>query len=129
AASRIPKSAPGPLPAFVEPALPTAVDRAPSGGDWLHEIKLDGYRVQARIEDGRARLLTRSGLDWTGKFGRIGRAVARLPVRSALIDGEVVVQTEAGIASFSALQDAIAGGPGELVYYAFDLLHLDGQDL
>jgi bifunctional non-homologous end joining protein LigD len=128
-AARIAKSKPGSLPAFVEPCLPSTVDKAPSGPDWVHEIKYDGYRVQAHIEKGRAKLLTRAGLDWTEKFGGVGKAAARLPVKSALIDGEIVVETEAGIANFSALQDALSSGTGRLVYYAFDLLHLDGYDL
>jgi bifunctional non-homologous end joining protein LigD len=117
------------LPDFVEPSLPSAVDKAPSGKDWVHEIKYDGYRVQARIDDGKVTLLTRQGLDWTERFGGVAKAVAALPVRSALIDTEIVVQTEAGVASFTALVEALKNGTGELVLYAFDLLHLDGFDV
>jgi bifunctional non-homologous end joining protein LigD len=127
--AKLPKAKPGALPKFVEPSLPSAVEKAPSGADWIHEIKYDGYRVQIRLESGRVALLTRTGLDWTGRFPAIEKAVASLPVKSALIDAEIVVQTEAGVASFTALVDALKTGKGNLVLYAFDLLHLDGFDL
>ena len=127
--STLPKAKAGPLPAFVEPCLPTAVEKPPSAADWVHEIKHDGYRVQVRIENGRAKLLTRQGLDWTERFGSIGKAVAELPVKTALIDAEIVMQTEAGVASFTALVDALKSGTGNLVLYAFDLLYLDGFDI
>jgi len=126
----LPKAKAGALPKFVEPCLPSSVEKAPSGGDWVHEIKYDGYRVQVRIENGRVTLLTRTGLDWTERFPAIAKAVASLPVKSALIDAEIVVQTEAGVASFTALVEALKTGKGgDLVLYAFDLLHLDGFDL
>jgi bifunctional non-homologous end joining protein LigD len=125
----LPKAKAGALPRFVEPSLPTAVETAPSGADWVHEIKYDGYRVQVRIENGRVALLTRKGLDWTERFPAVAKAAASLPVKAALIDAEVVVQTEAGVASFTALVDALKTGKGDLVLYVFDLLHLDGFDL
>ena len=127
--AKLPKAKPGALPKFVEPSLPSAVEKAPSGADWIHEIKYDGYRVQIRLESGRVALLTRTGLDWTGRFPAIAKAVASLPVKSALIDADIVVPTEAGVASFTALVDALKTGKGDLVLYAFDLLHLDGFDL
>jgi bifunctional non-homologous end joining protein LigD len=127
--SSLPKAKPEKLPKFVEPMLPTAVEKAPSSKDWVHEVKYDGYRVQVRIENGKARLLTRQGLDWTERFTGVADAVAGLPVKSALIDAEVVVQTEAGVASFTALVDALKAGSGTLILYAFDLLHLDGYDV
>jgi bifunctional non-homologous end joining protein LigD len=125
---------PGPrgarLPDFVPPSLATLRESAPSGAGWVHEIKFDGYRTQARLENGRVRLLTRKGLDWTEKFPNIARAVAKLPARTALIDGEIVVQDENGLSSFSALQAALKAGERErFVYYVFDLLHRDGRDL
>ena len=129
-AAKLPKAKAGPLPNFVEPMLSSAVEVAPSGADWVHEIKYDGYRVQIRIESGRVVLRTRTGLDWTERFPVIAKAVASLPLKSALIDAEIVVQTEAGVASFTALVDALkTGKAGDLVLYAFDLLHLDGFDL
>ncbi|HEX2889438.1 DNA ligase D [Vineibacter terrae] len=117
------------LPDWVEPCLPSPAEKAPSGAGWVHEIKYDGYRVQARIENGKVALLTRQGLDWTERFPGIGPALAGLPVKNALIDGEVVVQTEAGVASFTALVEALKSGSGNFVFYGFDLLHLDGYDL
>ena len=125
----LPKVKAGDLPAFVEPSLPSAVAKAPPGADWVHEIKYDGYRVQTRIENGRVALLTRQGLDWTERFPAVAKAAAGLPLNSALIDGEIVVQTEAGVASFTALVDALKSGKGNLVLYVFDLLHVDGFDL
>ncbi|EIM26258.1 DNA ligase D [Microvirga lotononidis] len=120
----------GILPAFVEPALAQLVESAPRGGTWLHEIKLDGYRMQARIDAGQVQLLTRKGLDWTAKFKPIANALKELKIPSALLDGEIVVEDEAGVASFSALQQELKGGKGErFVYYVFDLLYLDGEDL
>lgn len=117
-------------PAFVEPALAQLVESAPRSGNWLHEIKLDGYRMQARIDGGQIQLLTRKGLDWTGKFKPVAKALKDLKVPSALLDGEIVVEDEAGVSSFSALQQELNGGTGErFVYYVFDLLYLDGEDL
>ncbi len=119
------------MPDFVEPMLAKLAANAPTGDRWLHEIKFDGYRLQARIEAGKVRLLTRSGLDWTAKFGpEVVTALATLPVKAAILDGELVVETGAGATSFSALQSDLSEGRSDrFVYYAFDLLHLDGHDL
>ncbi len=125
------KAVSAPLPRFVEPCLATLQDKPPAGETWLHEVKFDGYRLQARIEDGKAVLLTRSGLDWTDRFGAtLARALGGLPCETALIDGEVVALEENGLSSFSALQDALSEGrTSQLVFFAFDLLYLDGEDL
>ena len=119
------------LPDFLPPTLATLAAAPPAGERWLHEIKFDGYRLQARVEAGRVKLLTRSGLDWTKKFGKaVAAALAALPVGTALIDGELVVETGAGASDFSALQaDLSAGRDDRFVFYVFDLLHLDGYDL
>ena len=118
------------LPEFVPPSLATLCDKAPSEPGWLHEIKFDGYRIQARIDRGRVALLTRKGLDWTDKFPNVAAAAAKLGARSALIDGEIMVEDERGVASFSGLQAALkAGEANSFIYYVFDLLHLDGRDL
>lgn len=119
------------LPDFIEPELATLAPSPPAGGRWLHEIKFDGYRLQARIEVGRVRLLTRKGLDWTKKFGKpVVAALQDLPVGTALIDGELVVETSTGASDFSALQaDLSEGRSDRFVFYAFDLIHLDGYDL
>jgi bifunctional non-homologous end joining protein LigD len=119
------------LPAFVEPTLATLATKPPDDERWLHEIKFDGYRLQARIEAGRVKLLTRSGLDWTKKFGReIVSAFQDLPVGTALIDGELVVETSAGASDFSSLQNDLSEERTDrFTFYAFDLIHLDGYDL
>ncbi|MGN6098714.1 MAG: DNA ligase D [Bosea sp. (in: a-proteobacteria)] len=118
------------VPAFVEPCLATLRAKPPEGEAWLHEVKFDGYRLQARIANGRVKLLTRSGLDWTDRFGkRLVEQLAELPCESALIDGEIVALSETG-SSFPALQAALSEGKTEqLVFFAFDLLFLDGEDL
>lgn len=120
-----------PLPEFVKPTLATLSATPPEGERWIHEIKFDGYRLQARIEAGRVKLLTRSGLDWTKKFGKeVVAALKALPVATALIDGELVVETGSGASDFSALQaDLSAGRTDRFAFYVFDLLHLDGRDL
>src|SRR5260221_12202940 len=84
---------PAGMPGFVEPCLPTLKDAPPAGGQWVHEIKFDGYRVQAHLADGRVTLFTRSGYDWTPRFARIAAAVRKLPVNKIVLDGELVVQS------------------------------------
>ena len=91
-----------PLPDFIPPSLATLRAQAPDGPGWLHEVKFDGYRIQARLDHGEVRLLTRKGLDWTEKFPNVAQAVAQLPATTALIDGEIVVEDESGVSSFSA---------------------------
>ncbi|HEY0708034.1 MAG TPA: DNA ligase D, partial [Polyangia bacterium] len=119
------------LPAFVSPQLATLVSDAPDGEDWLHEMKFDGFRILARKDGNDVRLLTRTGQDWTERFAVVAEAVSAIPAKRALIDGEVAVVMPNGITSFQALQnqlnDAASGNP--LVFFAFDLLHLDGHDL
>src|SRR6516162_10636654 len=103
--SAIEGAARGPLPGFVEPMLAALAKSPPAGRRWLHEIKFDGYRLQAHIKDGSVTLWTRGGLDWTEKFGAgVRQALRSLPVRTALIDGELVVENERGVAEFSLLQ-------------------------
>ena len=118
------------LPTFVPPSLATLSDKAPDRGNWIHEIKFDGYRVQARLTGGKVILRTRTGLDWTKKFPSVAAAIAKLPAKSALIDGEIVAEDHDGISSFSLLQqDLKTGRHDRLAFYAFDLLHLNGADL
>jgi bifunctional non-homologous end joining protein LigD len=119
-----------PLPAFVKPCLATLAVKAPEGGDWIHEIKFDGYRLQARLDRGKVKLLTRNGLDWTAKFPTIAEAVRPLAADTALIDGELVVDGDDGVSSFSLLQqDLKSGRQDRLTYYVFDLMYLNGDDL
>jgi bifunctional non-homologous end joining protein LigD len=120
-----------PMPEFVPPQLATLKTQAPGGAGWVHEIKFDGYRLQARIEGGKARLLTRGGLDWTDRFGAaVPEALASLPAQQAIIDGELVVEGSGGTSDFSALQaDLSAGRTDRFAFFAFDLLYLDGTDM
>ncbi len=111
------------------PSLATLRTVAPDSAGWVHEVKFDGYRIQARLDHGEVRLLTRKGLDWAAKFPNVAAAIAQLPAETALIDGEIVVEDH-GVPSFSALQAALkAGSADAFVYYTFDLLYRDGQDL
>lgn len=120
-----------PMPDFIEPMLATLVSSAPRGERWLHEIKFDGYRLLAHVEAGRVKLLTRSGLDWIRKFGKgVVTALQDLPLGSAIMDGELVVETSSGATDFSALQaDLSTGRADRFIFYVFDLPYLDGYDL
>jgi bifunctional non-homologous end joining protein LigD len=130
AAAAVPGARKGPLPATVKAQLATLVDEPPAGDEWLHEMKFDGYRILARIQNGKARLMSRNGKDWTGQFPTVAAAVEALPVRTALLDGEVAVVLPSGITSFQALQNALtAKGKGALAYFLFDLVHLETTSL
>jgi bifunctional non-homologous end joining protein LigD len=137
------------LPQFIAPQLASLAKTPPAGDRWVHELKLDGYRIEARVEEKRGKamvqLLTRTGLDWTHRMKPVAEAVAALPVKSALLDGEVVVLAEDGTTSFADLQAAFQNGANRdgasqdgasqdgagsaLTYFVFDLLHLDGRNL
>ncbi|WP_095202866.1 DNA ligase D [Mesorhizobium carmichaelinearum] len=116
---------------FIEPQLATLERDAPPGKDWLHEVKFDGYRMQAQIAGTDVRLLTRTGLDWTEKFGgEIAAELAALKCSDAILDGEIVVLADSGVSSFSLLQqDLSANRTNRFSYYVFDLMRLDGKDL
>lgn len=117
------------LPSQVSPELATLVDVAPDGDDWIHEIKLDGYRVLARLDHGEVALLTRNGKDWTERMPTLRAALEKLDVEQAILDGELVALDASGVSRFQALQASLnAESDASLVYYAFDLLHLDGED-
>lgn len=119
-----------PLPDVIQPELASLADTPPSGAGWVHELKLDGYRMQARFDHGKVQLLTRSGLDWTHRMRAIADALASLPAKAALLDGEVIVLDERGISDFAALQASFQQGARHpLHYYVFDLLHLNGHSL
>jgi bifunctional non-homologous end joining protein LigD len=126
---RVKGAKPGTLPAFLEPQLASPA-APPAGASWVHEIKFDGYRLMARLDRGRVKLLTRKGLDWTAKFSSLKKALEGLPAVTALLDGEVVVESESGAPSFNELQAELSAGRSDRFrYYLFDLLHLDGLDL
>jgi bifunctional non-homologous end joining protein LigD len=117
------------LPAFREPQKATLVDHVPSGSGWIHEMKYDGYRCLLAIGGGKAKVYTRSGLDWSDKFPEIVEAAAGLEVGSALLDGEIVSLDDKGNTGFSALQQAISEGGRGLTLFLFDALEIEGEDL
>jgi bifunctional non-homologous end joining protein LigD len=115
-------------PEFVEPELCKSVERPPSGGQWAHEVKFDGYRMQLRVANGKATMKTRKGLDWSDKFQEIVAAARDLP--DCLIDGEVAALDHNGAPDFAALQAALSdGNTNNLIFFAFDLMFVDGEDL
>lgn len=116
-------------PQFILPCLPQAVTVPPTGDQWVHEIKYDGYRVQVLAANGRVRLMTRNGYDWTSRFGCLADVLEGLRIDSAVIDGETIVQDEAGVSDFGALAREMkrAGSPN-IVFMAFDLLFLNRKD-
>jgi len=128
AQARSPSPSRGGLPKFRPLQLCTLVDSVPTGGAWLHEMKYDGYRALVAVAGGKAKVYTRTGLDWTDRFPGIASAAAQLPVETALIDGEIVAFKD-GKPDFSTLQAAIKDGGKTLAMFAFDLLELDGEDL
>src|SRR5271169_1046583 len=118
------------LPAWIAPQLTELVDAAPEGDQWLHEIKYDGYRMHARLYRGAVKLLTRTGLDWTHKYPAIAKTVASLDARQAYLDGELCGVGSDGITSFNIVQlGSDSSNAAALVFFLFDLLHLDGDDL
>ncbi|HEX8225604.1 MAG TPA: DNA ligase D [Allosphingosinicella sp.] len=117
------------IPPFREPQKATLVDHVPSGSGWIHEMKYDGYRCLLAIGGGKAKVYTRSGLDWSDKFPEIVAAAAELEVGSALLDGEIVALDEKGNTGFSALQQAISAGGRGLTLFLFDALEIDGEDV
>ena len=114
---------------FIEFQLPSLVAQPPEGDGWLHEIKWDGYRTELIVTNGTARAFTRRGFDWSDRYGPIVEAAAALQAKSAIIDGEVVVLDEKGISNIGQLRSAMRLQPERMIFVAFDLLHLDGEDL
>jgi DNA ligase D-like protein (predicted ligase) len=115
-------------PGFIPPQLAALVTQAPEGPAWLHEIKLDGYRMAARLDNGAVRLLTRTGLDWTDKYPVIAEALADLPATTAYLDGELCGVLPDGRSAFNLVQNADRRS-GSLIFFLFDLLFLDDEDL
>ena len=116
-------------PIFLEPQLALEATKPPGADGWLHELKLDGYRIQARKDSGKVQLLTRTGLDWTHRFPAVAQSVAALSVGTVTLDGEVVVLREDGTTNFADLQASFQGGAkNPLTYFCFDLLHIEGRN-
>jgi bifunctional non-homologous end joining protein LigD len=121
-------SARGRKPSFIPLALATLADAPPSGPEWLHEVKLDGYRIEAIVDNGTVRLMSRNEKDWTARFPTIASALRDLDVSSVILDGEIVAVNERGVSSFQQLQQSFdAPTSPTLRYYVFDVLSLDGQ--
>lgn len=115
--------------AFVPPMKPTLVERPPERGEWIHEVKFDGYRSQLIIEPEGIRIHTSSGADWSKKYKPLIGVAAELDVQSAIIDGEIILPNEQGLSDFANLRSAITRRPEDLYMVAFDLLYLNGRDL
>lgn len=115
--------------AFIPPQLPALVEQPPSEGEWIHEVKFDGYRSQIVIDRSGVRIFTRRGHDWTIRYAPLVEAASRFSVKAAIIDGEIVVTDDRGVSDFATLRNSIAGAPERLAFVAFDLLHLDGRDM
>jgi len=118
-----------PFPGFIEPALASSIEKAPSGGRWVHEIKFDGYRVQVHLANNEVKVFTRRGHDWTNRFKKIASDAWHISAGSAIIDGEVVAPAADGTTDFSVLQNELKGRSTKIVMVAFDLLYLNGYDL
>jgi bifunctional non-homologous end joining protein LigD len=126
----VPGARRAPMPTGVDAQLATLVKEPPRGDEWLHELKLDGYRILARVEKGHARLWSRNAKDWTARFPGVARAVEALAVPTAILDGEVAMVLPDGRTSFNALQNEHDNAAaGVLTYFVFDLPYLDGWDL
>jgi bifunctional non-homologous end joining protein LigD len=125
----LPGTKAAPFPGFIQPCLALPRTEIPTATGLVHELKLDGYRVQVHVCDGRVRLYTRGGLEWTSHFATIVAGMTRLPAGKLVLDGEIICAGEAGRPDFSALQDDLKRGRDDrFAYYAFDLLYLDGFD-
>jgi bifunctional non-homologous end joining protein LigD len=118
------------LPAWVKPQLTRLVAEAPSGDEWAHELKFDGCRMHARLDGGNNRLLTRTGLEWSGKYPAIAAALNTIPARQAYLEGELCGVRPDGVTSFALIQNAAdRRGGADPAYFAFDLLSFDSIDL
>ena len=117
------------MPGFIQPQLATLTDAMPTGNDWLHEVKFDGYRSLAYINGGAVTMYTRNGNDWTEKFGDVPEHLAKLKVDNAILDGELVALDKNNVTTFSGLKNKLSEGGQGLSYYVFDLLHLNSKSL
>jgi bifunctional non-homologous end joining protein LigD len=126
---KIPGARKSPLPKIITPQLATLVKEPPSGMQWLHELKFDGYRMLCRVDRGKVTFWSRNGKDWTEKFPGVAEAVRSLSVTNAILDGEIVVVDAQGRSSFQKLQRSMGKAVTAFVYEVFDLIYLDGFSL
>jgi DNA ligase D-like protein (predicted ligase) len=117
------------VPTWVKPQLAALVKKAPDGPEWLHEIKLDRYRMHAWLDAGRVKIITRRGNDWTQKYPGIANAITGLPAQNAYLDHELCGVLPDGRTAFNLIQNATDAGQGSLVLFVLDLLFLDGEDI
>ena len=118
------------MPEFVPPQLATLTDKPPSSDEWFHELKFDGYRLLCHLEGRQVHFWTRNRKDWTAKFANVGKAIKALPVKTAILDGEIVALDSTGRASFQRLQNSInKGGGSGLIFHIFDLIYIEGFNL
>ena len=125
----LPGARPAPFPKNPQCQLATLVAKPPSGSQWLHEMKFDGYRMLCSRRGNKVHFTSRNGLDWTARMKSLIDPIAALAAKEAVFDGEVVVLDSHGVSHFQSLQNAFKGSGAPLVYYVFDLLYLDGYDL
>lgn len=120
-----------PFPGFIRPQLSTLRRHVPTDSGWLHEIKFDGYRIQGHLVEGRPVLFTRNGHDWTHRMPALSEALARIPANHLIVDGEIIVPDHTGRSDHDALKEVLGAGrqSHRLMFYLFDLMHLDGFDL
>ncbi|HEY6229725.1 MAG TPA: non-homologous end-joining DNA ligase [Pyrinomonadaceae bacterium] len=130
---KLPGARKAPMPEFVSPQLATLMRTPPSGDEWLHELKFDGYRMVCHLDRGKAKFWSRNGKDWTEKFPNLLTALKGFPVQNAILDGEVVIVDKAGRSSFQSLQQSMGRGGGgktpAFIFEIFDLIYLDGYNL
>jgi bifunctional non-homologous end joining protein LigD len=130
--NKLPGARKAAMPEFIAPQLATLVREPPSGDEWLHELKFDGYRMVCHLNRGKSRFWSRNGKDWTEKFPNLVEALKTFPAASAILDGEVVVVDKAGRSSFQKLQQSMGRGGDKapaFVFEIFDLIYLDGYSL
>jgi len=127
----VPGAKKAPLPSTMSPQLATLASGVPADGEWVYEIKFDGYRIMARLQGGKASLITRGGHDWSARMPRLVQELGQLGLKSAWLDGEIVVLNEQGLPSFNALQKAFDRGAGSeaIVLFLFDVPYFEGYDL
>lgn len=126
---KVPRARKIAMPASIKPQLATLVEAPPTGDQWLHELKFDGYRMLAHMKGGNVQFFSRNGKDWTSKFANLTKALTTLPVTTAIFDGEVVVVDEKGNSSFQRLQQAMGTGRATFIFHIFDVIYLDGYSL